>query len=320
MILKEYDIGWGAHWPTKKLEQHIVRNILRDRFLDDSRSVIINSVWYSNDYHQQVIAELKEIKPSHIFIVALLDPPIVDLSWFQELNCSVTGIGYYPDSNFVDYFAIFTDQFHVEIDHDVLIDSDNIDTAFMCLNRKPHPHRLTLYQGLQELSLLNSGFVSMGGSPPLRLLDNDSRGQAIAPNPGAEQYGIENDIASLGNIDRWQRHFVNIVTETVWDIEPSNFVSEKTFKPIVGLRPFLLYAPNGGIKCLESRGLESYVNDFADVTDADLAQPYNIPVFINELCKQSTVYWRMKFNALESKILYNFNQYKKHVAQQKHIL
>jgi hypothetical protein len=271
MILKEYDIGWGAHWPTKQLEQRIVRNLLRDRYLDNSRSVIINSVWYSNDYHQQVMTELQEIKPTHIFVVALLDPPIVDLSWFQELDCSVTGIGYYPNSNFVDYFAIFTDQFHVATDHDVLLDSDNIDTAFMCLNRKPHPHRLTLYQGLKELSLLDLGFVS-------------------------------------------------IVTETIWDVEPSNFVSEKTFKPIVGLRPFLLYAPNGGVKCLESRGLESYVDDFSDITDADLTQPYNIPVFVNELCKQSTVYWRMKFKALESKILYNFNQYKKHVTQQKRIL
>ena len=316
MIVKEYDIGWGAHWPTKKLEQHIVRNILRDRFLDDSRSVIINSVWYSNDYHQQVIAELQEIKPSHIFVVALLDPPIVDLSWFRELNCSVTGIGYYPNSNFVDYFAIFTDQFHNNVDHALLLDANKIDTAFMCLNRKPHQHRLRLYQGLENLSLLNSGFVSMGGSPPQRLLDNDCRGQAIAPNPGAEQYGIENDIASLGNIDRWQRHFVNIVTETVWDIEPSNFVSEKTFKPIVGLRPFLLYAPNGGIKCLESRGLESYVNDFADITDADLSQPHNIPVFLSELCCQPSSYWSMKFFSLKPKLLHNLEQFNRHVNQQ----
>lgn len=320
MILKEYDIGWGANWSTKKLEQYIVKRVLHDRYHDQSRSVIINSVWYNTDYHQKVIAELREIVPTHIFVVALLDPPIIDLDWFDELDCTVTGIGYYPESNFVDYFALFTDQFHINVDHTLLLDDSKINTAFMCLNRKPHQHRLRLYQGLEELALLDCGFVSMGGSPPRRVLENDCSGQNIAPNPGAEQYGIENDVASLGNIDRWQQHFVNIVTETTWDIELCNFVSEKTFKPVVGLRPFLLYAPNGGIKCLHSRGLESYVTDFADITDTDLTQPHNIPVFAAELSKQSRSYWQMKFQLLQSKILHNYNQFKKHVIKQKNIL
>lgn len=316
MILKEYDIGWGPQWPMKQLEQKIVKSFLSQYYTDNSRSVIVNSVWYHSDYHRQVMAELRELKPTHVFVVALLDPPIVQLNWFDELGCEVVGVGYYPGLGYIDYFALFVDKFCQPVDQDLLLSTDTIDTAYMCLNRKPHMHRLRLYQALQDANLLDQGFVSMGGNPPIRLLDNDAPGQDIAPNPGRDQYGINNDIVSLGNINNWQRHFLNIVTETIWDCEPSNFVSEKTLKPVLGLRPFLIYAPNGAVNCLTSRGLEPYVDDFRDITDADLTQPYNIPVLIAELCKQDASYWQMKFVELREKLLYNQQQFKNYVQQQ----
>lgn len=315
MIIKNFDIGWGPQWPMKQLEQQIVKKFLSRYYTDDSRSVIINSVWYTGDYHQQVAAELKELKLTHIFVIALLDPPNVQLSWFDEFDCEVLGIGYYPGPGYIDYCALFVDHFYQPVDQAILLNIDRIDTAYMCLNRKPHQHRLRLYTGLADAGLLDSGFVSMGGDNP-RYLNEDSEGQDIAPNGGRSQYGIANDIVSLGNINNWQRHFLNIVTETIWDIEPSDFVSEKTYKPILGLRPFLIYAPNGGEACLKSRGLETYLDDFEDITDADLRQPYNIPVLLTELCRQSPSYWKMKLVALREKLLYNQQQFKHHVRQQ----
>ena len=320
MIIKSFDIGWGMVWPMKQLEQQIVDSVLRNRYTDDSRTVVINSVWYTGDYHQQVMAELRQIKPTHIFVVALLDPPVVKLDWFDEFECEVQGIGYYAGPGYIDYCALFVDKFYQPVDQQLLETSDRIDTAYMCLNRKPHPHRLQLYRQLEELNLLESGIVSMGGTPPLRLLPDDIVGQTIAPNGGTEQFGITNDIVSLGNINYWQRHFVNIVTETIWDIEPSNFISEKTFKPILGLRPFLIYAPNGGVKCLISRGFEPYVNDFNDITDLDLTQPWAISNFINVLCSQGSNYWTMKFDQLKDKLLFNQQQFKIYVSQQQSIL
>jgi len=316
VILKEYDIGWGVNWPMKQLEQDIVKKFLSDYYTDNSRTVIINSVWYTGDYHQQVMAELREIKPTHIFVVALLDPPIVQLNWFEELNCEVVGIGYYPGPGYIDYCALFVDHFYKPVNQDILLSPDKIDTAYMCLNRKPHQHRVRLYQGLKDANLLDYGFVSMGGTPPMRLLANDITGQDIAPNGGTEQFGITNDIVSLGNIDNWQRHFINVITETIWDIEPSNFFSEKTYKPILGLRPFLIYTPGGGVSSLVSKGFESYVNDFNDIADVNLCEPHNIVVFLSELCKQPPSYLQMKFLQLKEKLLFNQNRFKTYVQEQ----
>ena len=318
MIVKNYDIGWGNEWPMKQLEQEILNQLLVNLKTDSSRTVIINSVWYTNDYHQQVMQELRELKPTHIVVVAMLDPPIIGLEWFNELNCEVIGVGYYLNSD-VDYFADFMQNFYQSTDCDFL-NASTIDTAYMCLNRKPHPHRLRLYQGLENSGLLNCGFVSMGGHPPIRLLANDTIGQEFAPNGGNSQFGIGNDIASLGNINRWQQHFVNIVTETIWDIESCNFLSEKTFKPILGLRPFLIYAPNGGVECLRSRGFEPYINDFNDIVDIDLREPHNVVEFLRVLTAQSIAYWQMKFIQLKEKLLFNREQFNKHVSKQKRIL
>jgi len=320
MIIKEYDVGWGPEWPLKQLEKEVVSNMLATHINDNSRSVIVNSVWYNGDYHRQVLNELKILNPTHVFVVAMLDPPIVQLEWFAELGCIVKGIGYYPGPGFVDFFALAMDRFFIAPSNDVLLNSLCIDTAFMCLNRKPHPHRVRLYNSINGNNLLNQGFVSLGGTPPVRVLENDSAGQNLAPNGGAEQYGITNDIVTLGNISRWQRHLVNIVTETSWDISQSDFFSEKTYKPILGLRPFLIYTPGGGAKSLASKGFETYVNDFKDITDADLCEPHNIVVFLSELCKQPTSYLQMKFLELKEKMLYNQANFKKYSANQTYIL
>ena len=109
MIVKNYDIGWGQRWPMKQLEQEILEHTLVKFRNDNSRTVVINSVWYTNEYHQQVMQELKELQPTHIIIVAMLDPPIVKLDWFSELGCEVIGVGYYL--NTTDYFAQFMQRF-----------------------------------------------------------------------------------------------------------------------------------------------------------------------------------------------------------------
>ena len=64
MIVKNYDIGWGQRWPMKQLEQEILEHTLVKFRNDNSRTVVINSVWYTNEYHQQVMQELKELQPT----------------------------------------------------------------------------------------------------------------------------------------------------------------------------------------------------------------------------------------------------------------
>jgi hypothetical protein len=318
MIIQQFNNGWGNEWPLKKFEQHIVDSLLQNIAADPSHTIVINSVWYTTEYHHEVISWLRINPVDRIVLVAMLDQAIPQPSWYSEFDCEILTVGYYPSKHAVDFCAVFVDHYLTAPDLTTLMDSSQIDTAYMCLNRKPHWHRRKLYNSLQSQDIVKHGIVSMGGENGHagQLLHIDRDHDELAPNPGREHYGPPNDIVSLGHIKNWQRHFINIVTETGYDINRSGFVSEKIYKPIVGCRPFLVYDPDGGTRWLQDRGFDPYVRDFADITDLDLSCPDNIAPFLSVLCAQSPEYWQSKYLALQGKILYNKHHFTDYVHGQ----
>lgn len=309
MIVKTFDQGWGPEWAVKQFETEILEKFLAP--LQSTRIVVINNTWYTKEYHAQVIDELARIEFTHLILVSMIDYATFDLSWFESLNCNIVPVGYVRGPGEIDFWSMTFDKFY----HPANIQAE-IDTAYMCLNRKPHWHRRMLWQQLKNKNLLDQGIVSMGGE---RSIDNDlAQGfENLTPNFDSGEYGIVNDIVSLGNIKNWNRCFLNIVTETAWDINRTNFVSEKIYKPIVGCRPFLVYDPTGAVDWLTSRGFESYVKDFADISNLDLANPNNLADFLETLCEQPPAYWHYKYLALQEKIQYNKQRFNEYVQQQK---
>lgn len=318
MIVKLFNNGWGDSVPLKKFENSLIGTMLGN---DTSRTVLISSVWYSQEYHQQVLAELKQLQFDQIVLVAMLDPAIPYPDWYSEFNCKVVAIGYYPGQHNLDFFALVIDKYFEPIDTDILLDANTVDTAYMCLNRKPHWHRIQLYKQLVSQDVVDCGLVSMGGEGhAIRLLEQDREHDNLAPNATREHYGIPNDIASVGHMGNWKRHLVNVVTETVYDINRAGFVSEKIFKPIVGCRPFLIYAPDGAVNWLTSKGFEPYVRDFGDITDLDLSKPESLAPFLKTLCGQPQSYLQKKLVDLKHKIMYNKFHFADYVQQQKLIV
>jgi hypothetical protein len=322
MIIKTFDNGWGNQYPLKQYEQSLVQHYIQPAVEDKIHTVLINSVWYTGDYHQQVLAELRTMQFDRIIIVAMLDAAIPQREWYDEFEVEVRTVGYYAGPDQIDFCAMFVNEYLQPPDTEWLLDSTEIDTAYMCLNRKPHWHRRQLYQNLESYNLLDHGMVSMGSDtgPAVRTLPTDRAHDNLAPNAAVSHYGVPNDIVSIGHLSNWHRCFLNIVTETVFDINRNGFVSEKIYKPIVGCRPFLVYDPDGATKWLTDRGFEVYTKDFSDITDLDLTVPDNVAPFLDSLCKQTSTYWQAKYVALKDKIMYNKTHFTEYVKQQKLII
>jgi len=318
MIVCTIDEGWGPHFPIKKFEQQLLSEYLLPIVADDRKTVVINSVWYTTELHHQTMERLRHMDFDRIVLVSMLDCAIPHPEWFAEFGKEVVGVGYYPGANYLDFWALMIGKYF-DLSAYNLTDGSGIDTAYMCLNRKPHWHRRNLYQKLTRHNIVERGIVSMGGDedhPPQRILDCDAGGSPIAPNAGTEQNSIVNDIASLGHPANWQRHLLNVVTETVWDIHAHHFVSEKIFKPIIGCRPFLVYDPTGADQWLQSRGFVPYYSDFSDISDLALVNGEHHPEFLHTLCQQHSGYFQSKFVALHDKIMYNKNRFSTYLAEQ----
>lgn len=314
MILQEFNNGWGAAFELRQFEQQVLDQYLRPWQTDRSRSIVVNSTWYNLDYHDQVLQYIRNHGVDQVALVSFMDPAIVRPSWFDGLDIAVHAVGYYTGDHELDIWSLIVQRY---FDFPATIGgAADLDSAFLCLNRKPHWHRKRLVARLEHLDLVTKGCVTLGDQSGRAIysVDRDVEPSQIAPNPGAEQYGIINDIMSLGPMQIWNSCFLNIVTETVFDVDQEWFVSEKIYKPVIGLRPFLVYAPNGANAWLQHLGMETYCDDFRDITDLDLRDPDNIPAFLLQLVAHGTDYWRDKYQRLLPKMHHNKARFYDHVA------
>ena len=151
------------------------------------------------------------------------------------------------------YFSFWLDFVYENITTFELFDVEKFIPAkhFMCLNRKPHYHRKVLVDKLRSLN--NFGYLSWGGDDPI-LLEHDSVVSDKTWQDGA--YPIGNDVLSLGHQYNWQTHFLNVVTESVH--HTNTFVSEKTLKPIIGRRPFIILGDNKVYAKLHEWGIDTF--------------------------------------------------------------
>ena len=144
---------------------------------------------------------------------------------------------------------------------------------FLCYNRKPHDHRVSLLNKIMRGSehsqgLSNFGIVSATIEDdrytfpnPVILDETHDKKTLKIINEWVGQN--ENDIVSLGDAENWQRHFLTVVTETT--IHTDVLLSEKTFKPIIGLRPFLILGDQNLYKKLKEMGFDIFEDMFPDI-------------------------------------------------------
>lgn len=136
---------------------------------------------------------------------------------------------------------------------------------FLNYNYKPHKHRSQLINLMREHRILDFGYWSLG------LMHH----KATYPKDPAS--GIE---FNLGPLDIWQNHFLNIVGLTIFrhDSEPL-ILCEKTIKPLIGLRPFVLNGSPRYYQVLQDLGIDCFEDIFPvkelQILESSMAQTIN---------------------------------------------
>jgi len=153
------------------------------------------------------------------------------------------------------------------------------DKHFLCLNRRPHDHRVAIFAEimtnpkLKEKTLLSLGnegqIIGQNFKDAIRRFINVtykhgySRLYDFVDNyDGNFIYTYDTDSMNDQNyisinLDAHNKTFCNIVTETLTS-EDVLFFTEKTLKPIFALQPFIIIGNRGSLKKLKEYGFKTF--------------------------------------------------------------
>jgi len=280
--------------------------------------LFINSIWGEVD---DTLIELIKQKPSRAIVYSGMDweNTVCQKDFHNFINKHIKNTLYIGNSDGIGYFSFwlfFIEKYYKSYPIEQ-IELNNPKYLYICLNRKRHPHRVELIDRLKEEGLFEYGLVSLGGDlknniPQLNLnVDVDE----VDGNRATDyKFGdIPNDISSIGGLANWNNTLINIVTETT--THTHTFISEKTWKPILGLRPFMIVGDYKIYSYLKDYGIDTFDDIFG--TGYEHPWVYNrIEWVINNLKKYSStnlldmykdLYPRLVKNKLQLQKIFKIN-------------
>jgi len=253
----------------------------------DSDNLIINTTWFGPQFNQTSWRKYQSLiqtntKFDKLFWLSSSDPICLVPEQMEQIESSLAVQEQYYLGNFdnsayefnIGSIASYQDFVQYDVDDLLLKDPKYL---FVNYNRKPKPHRINFVQKLKDNNLLDLGIVTLGkndvgyditgGKDTDLYLTIDDKPEEYTMHGKYNLHtsfgGIPYDVCSLGRLDIWQQHFLNIVSETEFNPWDNIFVSEKTWKPIIGLRPFVI---NGQLKIydwLRNNGFRTFNHYFS---------------------------------------------------------
>lgn len=223
--------------------------------------LFVNSIWF--EYDDEMI-QLLDKKPARAIVYSGMDwhdygyRKNVHLKLKEKVD-NLIYVGNTGGSGYFSFWLFFVESYS-ESFYRPTPKSYNFNKLFMCLNRKRHEHRVSIVENIFKNNLQNYGYVTLGGDPanniPPLVLSKDITNVYGDKTVGNNIEGITNDISSLGNLEYWDDHLINIVTETT--VNTDTFITEKTWKPILGLKPFMILGDPKIYHYLKQYGIDTF--------------------------------------------------------------
>ena len=343
-LLNLYNVGFPDQWTTTKFEKSIAQGFYTE-FFGSEPGLIVNWTWHGQGWdgtgisgnaglptkEQSIIATLEQTPEiQNVLIYNFTDEfgvggmPALDKIYSLANTVMVGNVHpWLPRTQYFPYWYLMSKMFF-----NVTIEPrfDQCEHVYLCYNRKPHGHRIRMLELFYKHKLLDKGVFTMGyDTDNARRLPADfveiqekgyltfdgnsadvdtSTNKMSADNP---QYKIVADAFTLGNIDIWQKSFLNIVNETECNIpwQATPFVTEKTFKPIAGKRPFIINGDQGINDLVKQMGFET----FEDMVTLD-----SLTDFIKETTPDQCL---MLYKKYEDKIEHNYHHFHNYINQLK---
>jgi len=254
--------GFPTTWQTGQTVHDFLSKFARDcdQRWPNQRTLIIDSTWAeSNGVSRQSLAQVAGQTWDRKIVVVPVDRYYQRSFIEQHIGQDYQCFGLVEQGT---YFNLWPSQLLQSGPQYDDLTPDRVDHRFFInYNRKPHSHRVEFVQGLRERDLLGRGHVSLGSY-------HDSEHQAISLGETKADYaasghenfwrdpGIPCDTYSLGNLSWWRESILAVISETTWDVDC--YWTEKTFKSIIGLRPFMANVVDSKYRWLANQGFDIF--------------------------------------------------------------
>jgi hypothetical protein len=322
--------GLSDSLPSVNELRSILMNIIQqvDRKFSHQRNFVVNTTWIDH-YADQLKSDYQQFGHiDNLFLIAPLDEMISGIP-LPEYVCNIIKIGSIVDDdqshNHINFSSIIVDKIFKKYTEEELVLSDD-PIPYLCYNNKPHRHRQLLVHELTKRSILDRGVVSLG---PAETYLYEGLVELSAGDDTVVFHGdypwCKEDAYTLGDMNIWRNCFLNVVNETG---EASKYhMTEKTFKPILGLRPFILNAHPYVTEYLKSKGFytfDDYWNRWASfdrINPHDIVRRCNaITDIIEGICRLSSVEITDMYQDMLPRLLHNRNRFTIHAREQQQFL
>lgn len=157
--------------------------------------------------------------------------------------------------------------------------------TYNALQKRPRAHRIWLFKALVEAGLLKSGYNSMNAfihedsyyMGKLMSLEDYEKVKVYLPMLPPTKEPLDKELADFEHQDsgKYQMRFnddlmmdtwLTVISEASFG-EDTCFISEKTFKPLAGMHPFIVYGNKYSLRNLRELGYKTfhpYINESYD--------------------------------------------------------
>lgn len=170
---------------------------------------------------------------------------------------------------------------------------------YVCLNRRPHSHRLMLIAELFNRDLVKNGYVSC---PPAYIANRSPNADFLGfPNSEIKWEAVKSQLPFIvDKMDFVENHapdmtnwmyresWFSVITETLYSSKYKTvFLSEKIYKPILFFHPFIVVSQPRFLQKLRDLGYQTFspiINEQYDTIENDNDRLWAIVEEIKRLC------------------------------------
>jgi len=250
--------------PYGSEEKHIWKIITEQisKKFPKQENLIISTTWFGaqfteyNDYWEQVMEfKVKNKKFHNLFLISTVDPPMFNDDTVRDIIEATSSLFCYKLGNFdsphhFNFFSIALNKYFTKYTLEET-SLNEVKHIYVNYNRKPKVHRIKFVEKLYNNDLLKYGTVTLGKdstnihnqnlkSMYLSIGETHENYSTLGNDPKIWGFGIPQDYFSLHRMDIWNSTFLYINGATEFVPRDDLFCQQDVFKPLIGMRPFVI--------------------------------------------------------------------------------